>query len=121
MTDITSLTSNINPLEIFIEQNIEKKINQLLDTFPSNIKNINIENKNYYNYTLNDIYKGTLQTTIDIIDDITALFADKNFISTQIFRERLFNIFFNNDRKLFIGIILIFLSLIIYFIDGTYI
>lgn len=115
--DLNVLTSNISPIEKYIEDNIEKKINQLLLSLPDNKK---IYDKKYiYNYTLYDIYKGVIQTIIDIIEDLTTLNADKNYISNQIFRERLFNIFLNNDRKIYIGIILIFLSFIMYFIDGA--
>lgn len=115
-------TSNISPIEKYIEENIEKKINQLLSSIQidktSPPKNMHY-NHDYANYTLNDLYKGTIQTIIDIINDITALLADRAYISNQVFRERLFNIFLNNDRKIFIGIILVFLSIIIYFIDGS--
>lgn len=115
--DLNILTSNVSPIEKYIEDNIEKKINQLLLSLPDNKK---IYDKKYiYNYTLYDIYKGVIQTIIDIIEDLTTLNADRNYISNQIFRERLFNIFLNNDRKIYIGIILIFLSFIMYFIDGA--
>ena len=112
----SNISSNINNIDKYIEENIEKKINQLLVTLPNDINNIKI---NYSKYTIIDLYKGTIQTIIDIINDITTLMVDRNYIGDKNFRERLFNIFLDNDRRLFIGIILIILSFILYFIDGV--
>ena len=133
-------TSNITHIEKYIENNIEKKINQLLSVINfdnSNVSNIsnnisnnisdvsnvpnmsNIDTKYYNNYTLHELYKGTIQSIIDIINDVVELLSDRTYISYHVFRVRLFNIFLRNDRKFFIGIILILLSFIIYFIDGS--
>lgn len=118
-------TSNITQIEKYIEDNIEKKINQFLSVinfdknnsinsiYPSN------EKKHYSSYTLHELYKTTIQSTIDIINDVVELLSDRNYISYNVFRQRLFNIFLKDDRKFFIGIILIILSFIIYFIDGS--
>ena len=126
-------TSNITHIEKYIENNIEKKINQLLSVINfdnsnisnnisdvSNVPNMsNIDTKYYNNYTLHELYKGTIQSIIDIINDVVELLSDRTYISYHVFRVRLFNIFLRNDRKFFIGIILILLSFIIYFIDGS--
>lgn len=107
---------NIKKIEDFVEQKVENKINQLLKTLPDDyIK----EDRPIYNFTLNELYKGTIQTIIDIINDIIALIADKDFITKQMYRERLLNIFLDNNRRIFIGIILVSLSFILYFIDGA--
>jgi hypothetical protein len=125
----TLSTSNIIPtvspipIEKIIEENVEKKINQLLESSlysTSNKYDKNIySDYNYASYTLTDLYKGTIQTVIDIINDITILLSDRYYISMQVFRSRLLNIFFKNERKFFVGIILVILSFIIYFIDGS--
>ena len=123
----TLLTSNIIPpvstisIEKLIEENVEKKINQLLESSvysTPNKKNIYTD-YNYSNYTITDLYKGTIQTVIDIINDLTILLSDRYYISMQVYRARLLNIFFKNERKIFVGIILVILSFIIYFIDGS--
>lgn len=122
----TNSTSNLNlndvkSLDEYIEKGIEKKINQLLDTDLKGVENKTGEiiYKPIYNYTINELYKGVIQTIIDIINDITALISDMDYISRQVFRERLINIFLKDDRKIFIGILLVFVSFIIYFIDGA--
>ncbi len=110
-------TSNVLDIEKYIEQNIEKKINQLFDVLPENY-NINTP-KMIHEYTISELYTGTIQTIIDIINDLTALNSDRKYISNQVFRDRLFKIFLKDNRKIFIGIVLVILSFIIYFIDGS--
>jgi len=64
---------------------------------------------------IGDIYKNTLQTIIDIINDLTFLFNDDNFKNFN----QIIEIIFKNDRMFYIGIIFIVLSFVIYFIDGV--
>ena len=64
---------------------------------------------------IGDIYKNTLQTIIDIINDLTFLFNDDNFKNFN----QIIEIIFKNDRMFYIGVIFIILSFVIYFIDGV--
>jgi hypothetical protein len=101
-----------------IETTIETKFNQLLETIPKFINKEERKDKDdFFNFSLIDIYKNTIQTIIDIINEITHLFdITKNY--ENIFRKIL-RILFKNERMFYIGIILIILSFIIYFIDGA--
>ena len=69
-----------NDLEKFIEKNIENKINNLLETLPNNVKNIK-DNNNFYDLSLRELYKNTLQTIIDIINDISNVQEEKQIAS----------------------------------------
>lgn len=60
------------------------------------------------------IYKNTIQTIIDIINDVIIL-IDNN----TNYYENLKKIFFKEERQFYIGIIFILLSFVIYFIDGV--
>lgn len=111
------LTSNFTNIEKYIEENVEKKINQLFDVLPQN-PNIKVP-KMIYEYTIHELYTGTIQTVIDIINETTSLNAEKNYISNKIYRQRLYEIFFKDNRKIFVGILLILFSFILYFIDGS--
>lgn len=64
---------------------------------------------------IGDIYKNTLQTIIDIINDLTFLFNDDDFKNYN----QIIEIIFKNDRMFYIGVIFIILSFVIYFIDGV--
>ena len=59
------------------------------------------------------IYENTIQTIIDIINEIVYITDNKNFY------QQIINIVNKNDRLFYIGIILIILSFVIYFIDGV--
>lgn len=101
-----------------IEDTIETKFNQLLETIPKFInKEEKKDNDDFFNISILEIYRNTIQTIIDIINDTTHLFdITKNY--DNIFRKIL-RILFKNERMFYIGIILIILSFIIYFIDGA--
>lgn len=61
------------------------------------------------------IYKNTMQTTIDIINDIILLYDNP---SKYMYKDFI-NILFKKERQFYIGIIFIILSFVIYFIDGV--
>lgn len=117
MTD--KLDQDFAKIDAYIEENIEKKINQLFDVLPTS-PNIQIP-KMIHQYTIYELYTGTIQTVIDIINDMTALTANKKYMSyaSQEYRKQVFDIFFRENRKIFIGIMLVVLSFILYFIDGA--
>lgn len=101
-----------------IESTIETKFNELLETIPKFInKEERKDNEDFFNISILDIYRNTIQTIIDIINEITHLLdITQNY--DNIFRKIL-KILFKNERMFYIGIILIILSFIIYFIDGA--
>ena len=61
---------------------------------------------------INNIYKNTIQTIIDIINDVINYNDYYNY-------ETFYKIFFKEERQFYIGIIFILLSFVIYFIDGV--
>jgi uncharacterized membrane protein YfhO len=61
------------------------------------------------------IYTNTMQTIIDIINDIVMFFDNP---SKNMYTD-LKNILFKKERQFYVGIIFIILSFVIYFIDGV--
>jgi hypothetical protein len=115
----TSVNNNeLNENKKIIEETIESKFNQLLKSLPSIIQENNTpkDSNDFFQLSIIDIYHNTLQTIIDIINDIINLYETSY---TQFKFKRLLIIFFNENRMFYIGIILIILSFIIYFIDGA--
>jgi len=108
---------NYNGLDKFIESNIENKLNSLLETLPYKIET-DKEHTDFYDLSLKDIYKNTLQSIIDIIIDVTKAY-NNGYIDNSNYIYVLIDILSKEERRLYIGIILIFLSFIIYFIDGA--
>jgi hypothetical protein len=65
---------------------------------------------------IGSIYKKTIQTIIDIINDIIII-LDNN--DNKNMYKNLVNVFIKKERQFYIGIIFIILSFVIYFIDGV--
>lgn len=105
-------------IEKYIEKQIEIKLNSLLETLPDKVPNdLNI--KPIYNLTIKEIYKKTLQSLIDIITDIVDVYSKKDYVNNNNYIYILMNIFTKDDRKIYVGIMLLVLSFIVYFIDGV--
>jgi hypothetical protein len=115
---MTTLIENKDDYKKIIETTIETKFNQLLDSIPKFInKEERIDKDDFFNISIIDIYKNTIQTIIDIINDTTHLLDISN--NYQNIYQKILKILFKNERMFYIGIILIILSFIIYFIDGA--
>lgn len=100
-----------------IEEEIEKKFNQLLSKLPDIIKKEDIKNDtDFFNFSILDIYNNTMQTIIDIINDIIMILDNGN---SNNYLKSILLIAFNESRMFYIGIILVILSFVIYFIDGA--
>lgn len=109
---------NVEKLDEYIEKQIELKLNNLLTTLPDKIPK-DYNQKPIYEYTLGELYKNTLQTVIDILNELSDLYGNKYEFGDQNFRNQLFHIFLKDNRKIYVGICIIVLSFIIYFIDGV--
>tara|TARA_B110000483_G_C18106577_1_gene507940 strand:+ start:541 stop:909 length:369 start_codon:yes stop_codon:yes gene_type:complete len=112
---IITVDTKLKDIDKYIEETIENKFNILKDS----IKLENKTDKNISNLTISELYENTIQYFIDIIKDISSFLTinHKNF-SNEEYRNKLFDIFFSKDRVLYSGIVLIFISFIIYFIDN---
>ena len=105
-------------IDKYIEKQIEIKLNSLLETLPDTVtKDIHI--KPIYNLTIKELYKNTLQSLIDIINDVIEAYNKKDYINSNNYIYILMNIFTKDNRKIYVGIMIIILSFIIYFIDST--
>ncbi len=103
----------------FIEGEIENKFNQLLTNLPNIIKSdFKKDETDFFNFSIVDIYHNTLQTIIDIINDIIRI-LDNSDGDINNYLKAILMVFFNESRMFYVGIILIILSFVIYFIDGA--
>ena len=105
-------------IEKYIEKQIEIKLNSLLETLPAKIPK-DIQVKPVYNLTIKELYKNTLQTLIDIITDIVDVYSKKDYVNSNNYIYILLSIFMKDDRKIYVGIMLVVLSFIVYFVDGV--
>ena len=105
-------------IEKYIEKQIEIKLNSLLETLPDKIPK-DLQTKPIYNLTIKELYKNTLQTLIDIITDIVDVYSKKDYVNSNNYIYILLSIFTKDDRKIYVGIMLVVLSFIVYFVDGV--
>lgn len=107
---------NINKI---IETTIENKMNDLISSLNLNKSSLNTNTKverDFTNFTIIDIYKNTIQTIIDIINETMVIIDNSSSYSSNYFTNIIL-IFFKEYRMFYVGIILIILSFVIYFID----
>lgn len=74
----------------------------------------NKENEKFYNLSLKNLAQNTTKTMIDVMNDMVIFVnsSDKNF-------GKLFDIWTRGDRMIYVGIVLILISMILYFITVT--
>jgi hypothetical protein len=108
-----------------LEDNVGEKekvvnaINAFLDKYPNIIPKDKIPSTPIFELSVKEIYRRTLQTIIDIINEVSNIISQRIYMSQTEFRRKLFETFTNSDRRLYVGILLIILSFIIYFIDSA--
>ena len=110
--------SDVENIDEYIEQTIENKLKDLLATLPEKVPE-GFNTKPIYEFTINELYKNTLQTCIDILNDVTDYYNNKEYLAEKSYSQVIHDIFLKDNRKVYVGIILIVLSFIIYFIDGA--
>lgn len=69
--------------------------------------------------TVRDLYKNTLQTAIDIINESSELITNRDTMTPTAFRRSVFQAFTNPERRIYVGIWLIVISFVLYFIDSA--
>lgn len=65
------------------------------------------------------LFTESIQTAIDIINDVSKVVSEEPFISSVEFRREIFEAFTKKERRTYVGLWLIFLSFILYFIDSA--
>ena len=95
------------------------KINKFLETYKKRKLPDEDPNTPWINLSLYEIYRKTIQTAIDIINDISDVISNKELISNTEFRRNIFLVFTVKERRIYVGIWLIIFSFILYFIDSA--
>lgn len=75
--------------------------------------------KDFANLTMGQVYNNTIKTSVSIMNDFGELISEKDVITNTEFRRRLVHMFLMEDRRMYVGILLIVLSFILYFIDSS--
>ena len=69
--------------------------------------------------TLRSLYRNTIQTAIDMIQEISNTLSARPYTSDTEFRRALVTTFIKPGRRLYVGIWLCLLAFVFYFIDSA--
>jgi hypothetical protein len=110
----------LNSPKTTIEDNKEQvinTINKFLKEYPKSLDPA--PNAPWVDLPVRSLVSTSLQTAIDVINDLSTIISNKDTYSATEYRRQIVNIFFRKDRRLYIGFWIIFISIILYFIDSS--
>ena len=102
----------------------EKKVLNGLNNIANKVEKYRVNDSHFFNKSIRDIMKNTANTMINIIDEISNILK-KNIKSTIWWKpyiiklKHILLVFTKKDRLIYTGIIFIFLSIILNFIDTS--
>jgi len=111
---LLSIEDDVNEKEKVLD-----KINDFLGKYPTLLPKDRLPSTPITQLSVTEIYRRTLQTVIDIINEISDIISQKNYVSQATFRRRLFEVFTKPERRLYVGLMLVFLSFVLYFVDSA--
>jgi hypothetical protein len=101
------------------EKELVDKINKFLDLYPKSIRKDKDPNAKIYQISIKELFRRFLQTAIDILNDISRVITKREYISSSTFRRELFKVFTRIDRRLYVGLWIMFFAFVLYFIDSA--
>lgn len=105
--------------ELNEKEKVLKQINDFLGKYPKILPKDKDPDTPITRLSLKEIYRRLLQTMIDIIQDVSNLITQRDYMGQVSFRRRMFEVFTKKDRRLYVGILLVLLSFMLYFIDSA--
>lgn len=75
--------------------------------------------KEFSTLTVGQIYNNTIKTVVSIVNDFGDIVSDREMMTNTEFRRQLLGMFLLEERRMYVGIVLILLSFILYFIDSS--
>ena len=93
-------------------------INRFLKEYPKQLPPTP-DTQPWTNIPVRYLAKKSIDTAVDIINDIATLISQRQQYSTAEYRRQFVDIFFKPERRLYVGFWLVFLSFVLYFIDSA--
>ena len=94
------------------------RINRFLEDYPKLAKTVDT-NAPIQELSLVTILNKMVQVAVGIVDDVSAAISDSDHTDRTSFRRALIAAFTREDRRMYVGLFLIVLSFILYFIDSA--
>lgn len=75
--------------------------------------------KEFTKLTLEQVYNNTIKTSVAIMNDISKIISEKDLSTGTEIRRRLLQAFLVKDRRMYVGIMLVIIAFVLYFIDSA--
>lgn len=105
--------------DILRQDKIAAKIQRFLDQYPSSLSPDKRAGTPLPMLSVREVYRRTLQTAVDILHDMATIVSSKDLMSNTQLRRQLFEAFTRGERRIYVGVWLIVLSFVLYFIDSA--
>ena len=105
-----------------LQKNAIEKINQFLTRYPETKANPDFNEdliKPWTDLPVKTLYVKTIQTLIDLINDISDIISASEIDGSVVTRRKIVEAFFRKERRVYVGLLFIFLSFVLYFIDSA--
>jgi hypothetical protein len=100
-------------------EKLEAKINDFLEKYPKVIPKDKDPQTPFHLLSLKEVFHRTILTAIDVIHDISDILSQKESLTATEVRRRIFKAFTKRERRVYIGIWLVMLAFVLFFIDGS--
>ena len=105
--------------DVIHRQQMEQKINEFLSKYPSVVPSDKRMDTPFLQLSLKEVFRRTIIVGIDVVNDISLIVSNYDTDGPIVTRRRLFEVFTHPERRLYIGVWLIFFAIVFFFIDGS--
>lgn len=98
---------------------LEAKIDKFLKFYPAVVPPDSNPDAPITDISLQQLTHRSLKTAVSIINEISDLMGKRETLSSTDFRRQMVRIFTTPERRMYVGVWLVFLSFILYFIDSS--
>lgn len=98
---------------------VEHKINDFLKKYPTVIPPDTRTDTPFFQLSLKEVFRRTILVGIDVVNDISSIVSSYDTDGPVVTRRRLFEVFTRQERRLYIGLWLLFFAVVFFFIDGS--
>lgn len=98
---------------------MEERINKFLEDYPKITPRDKDKTTPFHLLSLKEVFHRTMLVAVDIINDISEIVANYEVQGATVTRRKIFEAFTKEGRRVYLGVWLIFLAFVFFFIDGS--
>jgi len=102
---------------------LQKKVVESIETYMNEVPKhrpwLQQPNAPLHELPLKEVGRRTLQTSVDVLNDVSRALTDRHYMSGSSFRRKLVYAFTAPERRLYVGIWILLIALFLYFMDSA--